>query len=36
MWLSTEVEAWLAALPVRKLKGDPVTAIAQQRNTTIA
>ena len=22
MWLSTEVEAWLAALPVRKLKGD--------------
>jgi predicted DNA-binding transcriptional regulator AlpA len=22
MWLSTEVEAWLAALPVRRLKGD--------------
>jgi predicted DNA-binding transcriptional regulator AlpA len=22
MWLSTEVEAWLAALPVRPLKGD--------------
>jgi predicted DNA-binding transcriptional regulator AlpA len=22
MWLSTEIEAWLAALPVRKLKGD--------------
>jgi predicted DNA-binding transcriptional regulator AlpA len=22
MWLSNEVEAWLAALPVRKLKGD--------------
>jgi predicted DNA-binding transcriptional regulator AlpA len=22
MWLSTEVEAWLVALPVRKLKGD--------------
>jgi predicted DNA-binding transcriptional regulator AlpA len=22
MWLSTEVEAWLGALPVRKLKGD--------------
>jgi predicted DNA-binding transcriptional regulator AlpA len=21
-WLSTEIEAWLAALPVRKLKGD--------------
>lgn len=24
MWLSTEVEAWLAALPMRKLKGDEV------------
>jgi predicted DNA-binding transcriptional regulator AlpA len=23
MWLSTEVEAWLAALPLRPLKGDP-------------
>jgi predicted DNA-binding transcriptional regulator AlpA len=22
MWLSTEVEAWLAALPVRPIKGD--------------
>ena len=22
MWLSTEIEAWLAALPVRRLKGD--------------
>jgi predicted DNA-binding transcriptional regulator AlpA len=22
MWLSTEVDAWLAALPVRQLKGD--------------
>jgi predicted DNA-binding transcriptional regulator AlpA len=22
MWLSTEIEAWLAALPVRPLKGD--------------
>ena len=22
MWLSTEVEQWLAALPIRKLKGD--------------
>jgi predicted DNA-binding transcriptional regulator AlpA len=22
MWLSTEIEAWLAALPVRQLKGD--------------
>jgi predicted DNA-binding transcriptional regulator AlpA len=22
MWLSTDIEAWLAALPVRQLKGD--------------
>ena len=22
MWLSTEIEAWIAALPVRRLKGD--------------
>jgi predicted DNA-binding transcriptional regulator AlpA len=23
MWLSTEIDAWLAGLPVRPLKGDP-------------
>jgi predicted DNA-binding transcriptional regulator AlpA len=23
VWLSTEIDAWLASLPVRKLKGDP-------------
>jgi predicted DNA-binding transcriptional regulator AlpA len=23
MWLSTEIDAWLAALPIRRLKGDP-------------
>jgi predicted DNA-binding transcriptional regulator AlpA len=23
MWLSSEVQAWLEGLPVRKLKGDP-------------
>jgi prophage regulatory protein len=28
MWLSTEVEAWLAALPVRPLKGDAPTEAA--------
>ena len=22
MWLSTDIDAWLAALPIRKLKGD--------------
>jgi predicted DNA-binding transcriptional regulator AlpA len=26
MWLSTEIEAWLAALPVRPLKGDEAAA----------
>jgi len=24
MWLSTEVEAWLAELPLRRLKGDDI------------
>jgi predicted DNA-binding transcriptional regulator AlpA len=23
MWLSTEIDAWMANLPVRRLKGDP-------------
>jgi predicted DNA-binding transcriptional regulator AlpA len=26
MWLTTEIEAWIAALPVRKLKGDEAAA----------
>jgi predicted DNA-binding transcriptional regulator AlpA len=26
MWLSSEIEAWLAALPVRQLKGDAPTS----------
>jgi predicted DNA-binding transcriptional regulator AlpA len=26
MWLSTEIDAWMAALPVRPLKGDEVAA----------
>ena len=26
MWLSTEIDAWLAQLPVRPLKGDEVAA----------
>jgi predicted DNA-binding transcriptional regulator AlpA len=26
MWLSTEIDAWLAALPERPLKGDPGSA----------
>ena len=28
MWLSTDIEAWLATLPVRKLKGDTSEALA--------
>ena len=28
MWLSTEIEEWLAALPVRTLKGDDATETA--------
>ena|SRR6516164_2645442 len=28
MWLSTDIEAWLATLPVRKLKGDEPTEAA--------
>ncbi len=28
MWLSTEVEAWISALPVRRLKGDVDEAAA--------
>ena len=28
MWLTSEVDAWLAALPVRKLKGDEPTKAA--------
>jgi predicted DNA-binding transcriptional regulator AlpA len=26
MWLSTEIDQWLAGLPVRRLKGDPTEA----------
>ena len=29
MWLSTEVDAWLAALPVRKLQGDAPLEVAE-------
>ena len=31
MWLSTEIEAWLATLPVRKLKGDAPEAPASEK-----
>ena len=24
MWLSTDIDEWIAQLPVRRLKGDPV------------
>ena len=29
MWLNTDIEAWLATLPVRKLKGDTPEALAK-------
>jgi predicted DNA-binding transcriptional regulator AlpA len=29
MWLSTEIDEWLAQLPVRRLKGDPVETVAK-------
>jgi predicted DNA-binding transcriptional regulator AlpA len=28
MWLSTEIDAWLAQLPIRRLKGDAPTEAA--------
>src|SRR5262245_17418457 len=31
MWLSTEVEAWLAQLPIRPLKGDTAAHAAVQQ-----
>jgi predicted DNA-binding transcriptional regulator AlpA len=31
-WLSTDIDAWLAALPVRPLKGDPPDQTKQQRD----
>jgi predicted DNA-binding transcriptional regulator AlpA len=33
MWLSTEVETWLAALPVRQLKGDSSNDLQNGVNT---
>jgi predicted DNA-binding transcriptional regulator AlpA len=31
MWLSTDIEAWLATLPVRRLKGDAPEAPASEK-----
>jgi predicted DNA-binding transcriptional regulator AlpA len=31
VWLSTDIEAWLTALPVRPLKGDAVKAADEAR-----
>ena len=36
MWLSTEIEAWLAALPVRRLKGDAPEAPASEKPAGVA
>ena len=32
-WLSTEIDAWMAALPVRPLKGDAETEAAHNNTT---
>jgi predicted DNA-binding transcriptional regulator AlpA len=34
MWLSTDIDAWLAALPTRRLKGDPVESVAKPVKST--
>ena len=34
MWLSTEVEAWLAELPIRPLKGDAAAELNEALNDT--
>ena len=36
MWLSTDIEAWLATLPVRKLKGEPAAWAESARAMTCA
>jgi predicted DNA-binding transcriptional regulator AlpA len=33
-WLSTEIEAWVAALPVRKLKGDAAADAVSAKATS--
>jgi predicted DNA-binding transcriptional regulator AlpA len=36
MWLSSEIEAWLAALPVRQLKGDAPEALANEDPASVS
>ena len=36
MWLSTDIEAWLATLPVRKLKGDAPEAPDNEKPASAA
>jgi predicted DNA-binding transcriptional regulator AlpA len=35
MWLSTDVEAWLAALPIRTLKGDAPEALDNENPASV-
>jgi predicted DNA-binding transcriptional regulator AlpA len=35
MWLSTDIEAWLATLPVRKLKGDAPEALDNEKPASV-
>jgi predicted DNA-binding transcriptional regulator AlpA len=35
MWLSTDIEAWLATLPVRKLKGDAPEALDNENPASV-
>jgi predicted DNA-binding transcriptional regulator AlpA len=35
MWLSTDIDAWLVALPVRPLKGDPAPVDAPPQPSAV-
>jgi predicted DNA-binding transcriptional regulator AlpA len=36
MWLSSDIQAWLATLPVRKLKGDAPQALAKENPASVS
>jgi Prophage CP4-57 regulatory protein (AlpA) len=36
VWRSDEVDAWLAALPVRKLKGDAPDALDNENSASVS
>ena len=35
VWLSTDIEAWLATLPFRKLKGEPSEALDNENSASV-